>query len=235
MKTRFLIYALTGILGIISITAIIISVQENRIETVEVDILPGSASPEQQENVSPETIKVMIGVNNTIRWNNIDDTPHTLTPDHMYEGFSSGTELMKPGESYEITIEKSGVFEYHGQPHPWITGKIIALDKNGNLPTLEILEFDEIQKAGETISFVVRKTGIGDGSYTIHSKIIERDSGKLIDEYTYTASTKENESFEHEIKFPIRTSRIAVNESGDYVLQVESGTNTISKPFTVTR
>lgn len=233
MKTRFLIYALTGILGIISITAIIISVQENRIETVEVDILPGSASPEQQENVSPETIKVMIGVNNTIRWNNIDDTPHTLTPDHMYEGFSSGTELMKPGESYEITIEKSGVFEYHGQPNPWITGKIIALDRNGNLPTLEILEFDETQNAVENISFIVKKTGFGSGSYTIYWKIIERESGKIIEEYTYEVPNKESGSFEHEVKFPIRLSRIAVNEPGDYVLHVESGTNTVSKPFTV--
>ena len=234
MKTRFLIYLLTGFLGIASITAIIISVQENHIGIVEVDILPGSGSPEQQENLSPETIKVVIGVNNTIRWNNIDDIPHTITPDHSYEGFQSGTKLLKPGESDEITIEKSGVFEYHGMPHPWIIGKIIALDKNGNLPTLEILEFNEMQKAGENISFIVRKTGFGDGSYTIDWKIIERRSGKILEDYTYTASNKENGTFEHEIKFPVRPSRIVVNEPGDYDLHVESGTNTVSNTFTVT-
>jgi len=124
MKTRIFVYAGSIILGIATILAMVISVQEP--VTVNVDILPGSASPLQEENLSPKVIKVVIGLNNTIRWNNIDDTPHTLTPDHMYNGFSKGTGLLKPGESEERTFEIPGVYQYHGEPGPWITGTIIV-------------------------------------------------------------------------------------------------------------
>ena len=121
---RYRLLSATIALGAVTILAMIMSVQEPTI--VNVDILPGSANPEQEENLSPETIKVVIGVNNTIRWNNLDHTPHTLTPDHRYDGFSLGTELMRPGESYETTFEKQGVFRYHGEPGPWITGSIVV-------------------------------------------------------------------------------------------------------------
>ena len=128
MKARILVYAASIALGSVAILAMTMSVQEPTI--VNVDILPGSANPEQKENLSPETIKVEIGVNNTIRWNNLDHIPHTLTPDHRYDGFSLGTELMKPGESYEITFEQPGVFNYHGEPGPWITGTVIVMNND---------------------------------------------------------------------------------------------------------
>ena len=128
MNTRILVYAASIALGSVAILAMMMSVQEPTI--VNVDILPGSANPEQEENLSPETIKVAIGVNNTIRWNNLDYTPHTLTPDYQYDGFSLGTELMKSGDSYEITFEKPGVFNYHGEPGPWIKGSIIVVENN---------------------------------------------------------------------------------------------------------
>ena len=128
MNTRILVYASSVALGVIAILAMTIYVKEST--TTNVDILPGSADPEQKENLSPETIKVVIGVNNTIRWNNLDHTPHTLTPNRSYDGFSWGTELMKPGESYEITFEKPGVFKYHGEPGPWITGSVIVMEND---------------------------------------------------------------------------------------------------------
>lgn len=129
LKTKFLIYILTGILGTASITAMIISVQEHHVETVEVDILPGSGSPEHQKNVSPEIVKVVIGVNNTVRWNNIDDTSHTLSPNHSSEGFPDSIGLLRSGESQEFTFEIPGVYDYHGEPGPWIVGTVIVEEK----------------------------------------------------------------------------------------------------------
>ena len=124
MKTRVFVYVGSVILAIAAIFAMAISIQEPA--TVNVDILPDSAIQGQDEYLSPKTIKVVIGVNNTVRWNNIDNTSHTLTPDHMSDGFSTSIGLLKPGESEERTFEIPGVYDYHGTPGPWITGTIIV-------------------------------------------------------------------------------------------------------------
>ena len=126
MKTKIIVYSISGILGIIAIMSILTSFQE--IETVNVDILPGSAMPDQEENISPKVIHVVIGKNNTIRWNNLDDSPRTLTPDHSYGGFPEQIGLLRPGESQEFTFEHPGVYNYHGVPGPWITGTIIVTE-----------------------------------------------------------------------------------------------------------
>ena len=126
MKTRLLVYAISAILAVSTIIAIVISIQEPVITIVNVDILPGAAKADQEENLSPKVIKVVIGVNNTIRWNNLDGTPHTLTPDYQYDGFSESIGILKPGESEERTFKKLGMFGYHGEPGPWIKGTIIV-------------------------------------------------------------------------------------------------------------
>lgn len=96
------------------------------ITIVNVDILQGSSSLTQKENLSPKIINVVIGVNNTIRWNNLDDVAHSFVPDHQYDGFSEDIGILMPGESEEKTFEIPGVFYYHGAPGPWITGTIIV-------------------------------------------------------------------------------------------------------------
>lgn len=127
MKTRnLLVYSASAILGISTIVAIIASTQEPVVTTVNVDVLPGSVNLNQEENLSPKVIRVVIGVNNTIRWNNLDDTAHMFTPDRKYDGFSESIGLLMPGESEERTFETPGTFEYHGEPGPWIKGTIIV-------------------------------------------------------------------------------------------------------------
>ena len=46
----------------------------------------GSARPGHPEPVTPRTILVVLGVNNTVTWFNNDNTAHTLTPDRIYQG-----------------------------------------------------------------------------------------------------------------------------------------------------
>ena len=49
-------------------------------ETV-VNIIMGSATPEQKDNYMPKTIQVQLTIDNKVRWVNQDEIPHTVTPD----------------------------------------------------------------------------------------------------------------------------------------------------------
>ena len=49
-------------------------------ETI-VNIIMGSATPEQKDNYMPKTIQVQLTIDNKVRWINQDEIPHTVTPD----------------------------------------------------------------------------------------------------------------------------------------------------------
>ena len=61
-------------------------------------------------------------------WQNNDDTPHTVTPDHRqsdsYSGDFGSSGVVKPGETYEFLFTESQKVPYHCEPHPWMTGTI---------------------------------------------------------------------------------------------------------------
>jgi len=94
-----------------------------------IEMIPGSASPEQKDNFVPKLVNVQLGIDNLIVWTNTDDTPHTVTPDHSYaEGYSGkfgSNGVIKPGETYEFLFTEETEIEYHCEPHPWMKGKII--------------------------------------------------------------------------------------------------------------
>ena len=80
------------------------------------------------ENYVPNQSKVLLGINNKVIWKNMDDTPHTVTPDHRttdaYSGDFGSIGVIKPGESYEFLFTDAQEIPYHCEPHPWMTGNI---------------------------------------------------------------------------------------------------------------
>ena len=94
----------------------------------DVTILQGAVI-EGNKSLDPEVITVVLGKNNTVTWVNRDDVAHGIISDIGGENFWGTSGVLRPGELYSNTFEKPGVFEYHGQPHPWITGKVIVLEK----------------------------------------------------------------------------------------------------------
>jgi plastocyanin len=90
---------------------------------VAVNIVSGAHISTQSQNFVPDTITVVIGINNTVTWKNGDSTMHTVTADNG--AFNSG--LLNPGSSFSFTFTKSGTYSYHCQIHPFMTGKIIVL------------------------------------------------------------------------------------------------------------
>lgn len=98
------------------------------VSETNIDIIVGSADPEQQDNYVPKLVNIQLGIDNHVIWHNVDDTPHTVTPDHRAEDAYSGpfgsNGVIMPGEEYEFLFTESHVITYHCQPHPWMTGTL---------------------------------------------------------------------------------------------------------------
>ncbi len=90
--------------------------------------IPQGAVIEGRTSLIPEEITVVLGINNTVTWINEDDVPHGIASDMGGENSWGTPGVLKPSSSYSITFDESGIFPYHGQPHPWITGKVIVLE-----------------------------------------------------------------------------------------------------------
>ena len=93
---------------------------------ISIVVIPKGATIEGNPMLIPNEITVMLGENNTVIWINQDDTSHGISSNHEPVWGSSG--VLKPGDSFSVTFNQTGVFEYHGAPHPWMTGKVIVLE-----------------------------------------------------------------------------------------------------------
>lgn len=110
----------------------------------KVSILEGASSPENP-SLEPQVIKVVLGYNNTVTWINVDNMVHTMVGEDNKNPWS--TKVMKPGESSSVTFNNAGIFAYHGDPGPWISGTIIVLPKNydeNNLPSSGDYDFERM-------------------------------------------------------------------------------------------
>ena len=80
------------------------------------------------ENYVPNKAKTLLGISNKVTWKNLDDTPHTVTPDHRasdsYSGDFGSIGVIKSGESFEFLFTEPQEIPYHCEPHPWMTGTI---------------------------------------------------------------------------------------------------------------
>ncbi|MBA4719121.1 MAG: copper-binding protein [Nitrosopumilus sp.] len=92
-----------------------------------IEIVPGAVI-EGNENYVPNKANALLNVNNKVIWKNLDDTPHTVTPDHRasdrYSGDFGSSGVVKPGENYEFLFTEPQEIHYHCEPHPWMTGSI---------------------------------------------------------------------------------------------------------------
>ncbi len=108
------------------------SVDEHILHPVQetiIKMIPGSANPDQQDNFVPKLVNIQLGIDNHIIWDNVDDTPHTVTPDEevrdSYSGKFGSVGVIMPGEKYEFIFTEAHEFEYHCEPHPWMRGTLI--------------------------------------------------------------------------------------------------------------
>ena len=75
------------------------------------------------KSYSPQNSTVIIGWNETVSWENLDDTSSSVTSD--WNLFDSGPIL--PGKDWHHSFECAGNYGYHSEPHPWMRGWIKVL------------------------------------------------------------------------------------------------------------
>lgn len=110
----------------------------NAQSAVPVAILNGAGGgANNAPGYSPDSVTVVIGVNNTVTWTNDDSVDHTVTSVSVPAGataFDSG--LLSPGagmpwqtpkgENFTQTFTVPGTYQYHCTQHAWMTGTVVV-------------------------------------------------------------------------------------------------------------
>lgn len=96
-------------------------------------VYPEGSVIEGSEFLGDDTIKAIIGYNNTITITNKDFSPHVFAMDdpRYYEYSSPGVIL--PNGTHTVTFDKSGLYKFHS--HPWLTGTIRVIPFEGIFTT----------------------------------------------------------------------------------------------------
>lgn len=74
---------------------------------------------------SPQSIRVVLGVNSTVTWVSRSISYDTVTD--RAGSFSSGS--IPPGGTFTYTFSTPGVYDYYCQFHPWMTGTVTAVSQ----------------------------------------------------------------------------------------------------------
>ncbi|MCS7118174.1 MAG: plastocyanin/azurin family copper-binding protein [Thaumarchaeota archaeon] len=107
--------------------------KEVKITKVTVTIRPGSYIEGRHPTYDPPSVRVTLGVNNTVVWINREevDVRHDVTHEPCFRhepdcipAFRSA--LFAPGESFQYTFVDRGEYRYVCAAHPWMRGEVIV-------------------------------------------------------------------------------------------------------------
>jgi plastocyanin len=66
---------------------------------------------------------IIVKKGTTVRWENEDEAPHTVTGD---TAGGPNSPLLQEDDEYEFTFNTVGSFPYHCTPHPHMRGTVIV-------------------------------------------------------------------------------------------------------------
>ena len=95
-------------------------------------LIPYGVYSNQKLNFEPANLKIVIGINNTVRWVNKDYTLHTISAVTSPTNASSfhSTPVFQGG-SFEYTFTVPGTYEYYCPWHPgWMRGTVTVVQQN---------------------------------------------------------------------------------------------------------
>ena len=107
----------------------------HRVKSTIIEMILGTSNADQKDNYVPQLVNLQLSIDNHVIWTNVDETAHTVTPDHRYtDGYSGdfgSIGVVKPGEIYDFLFTEAPpnipvTIEYHCDPHPWMTGKVVV-------------------------------------------------------------------------------------------------------------
>ena len=103
--------------------------ETNKSSTITTIIIPEGTIVANSTNYEPKMVRVIIGINNTVKWINESNESNGVWPDDNTTDpqFAATTDsnFILPGDSFEFTFTKSGIINYHGKE--WLSGTVIIL------------------------------------------------------------------------------------------------------------
>jgi len=89
--------------------------------------MPSGVATNKSLNFLPTSITLVIGVNNSVTWTNVDSAPHTVTATSVPGGasmFNSGNLNSEATFTYTFTVP--GTYKYDCTYHFWMSGTVIV-------------------------------------------------------------------------------------------------------------
>ena len=91
-------------------------------------MIPFGVGENESLNFQPSSLIVVVGVNNTIVWNDLDAEQHTVTSMSVPTGaskFDSG--ILNQGQTFTLTLTVPGTYRFYCTIHPtWMRGTIVV-------------------------------------------------------------------------------------------------------------
>jgi plastocyanin len=92
-------------------------------------LIPYGSGMIESLNFYPAKVTVVIGVNNTVIWNDLDSMQHSVTSTSVPLGaqpFDSGT--LNQGQTFTVTFTVPGMYKYDCTQHPnWMIGSVLVV------------------------------------------------------------------------------------------------------------
>lgn len=219
-------------------------------------IIPQGAEDQSSgKNYDPQYIRVIIGVNNTVKWINDGHTMNSIVADNSSDpdfydvtnrfsaimGNAKMPNFLKPGESFEYTFTKPGYFGYHGEPHPWQRGWILVLtpdQSDKQIPEhidLGASGLHDTYAVGQKIDFTIELSGYGI-TCPVPNVVIQRPDGHIVwhaNHTTITSCDPQRGGFRIQYKLSDGFGVPAINETGSYVMGVSYDNQIMNLPFVV--
>jgi len=92
-------------------------------------IIPKGVAKNQSETFVPSSVKVKVGINNSVTWINQDNlSQHTVVTDVVPSGGTQVDLILGTNETYTIKFIVPGVYHYYCMWHPgWMKGTITVV------------------------------------------------------------------------------------------------------------
>jgi predicted secreted protein with PEFG-CTERM motif len=131
--------------------------------TVEVSIVPGSATPgcEETEEGCYSPSEVTTDVGSEVIWSNDDTAGHTVTSGTL-EGGPDGvfdSSLFMAGKTFSHKFEEAGEFPYFCVVHPWMQGTVIVQEAHAE---------DDHEDGSEDVEGGHAMAMTSDGAWTVN-------------------------------------------------------------------
>lgn len=94
---------------------------------VRLSITKGAGSRSGAPGYAPDSITLVIGVNNTVTWTNDDSVAHTVTSSSAPNCGSFNSGNLNSGQTWTHAFTVPGTYQYYCKYHSWMTGTIVVV------------------------------------------------------------------------------------------------------------